>query len=75
MRTLLVGLLIVLGIFAAGVGLAVAREQLFRLTPVTNQEDAKACYAAGGKAALLFNLQADGNLGDPFAAACVTFVK
>lgn len=64
----------VLGIAMAGSAVA-AKDQLFRLTKVDTKNNAMQCAAHQGKAALLFDIDEDGEIAQPFGAFCVTMAK
>ena len=54
---------------------AVAQPELFSLSPVIETQDAVACAEAGGKAALVAPLAADGSLAQPFESFCLLAYK
>lgn len=62
---LLIGLLVLVGSvgYAAGV--------VYSLNPVTSNEDVAACVKAGGKAALVADLAADGSLSTEWEPHCL----
>ena len=68
-------ILVMIAAFVLGLGVTEAKEQLFRLVQVSNITEAKLCAEQDGKAALLFNINEDGDLDAPFGSFCVTTVK
>ena len=71
-RTVLVGVMLVLG----GLLLTVnAKQQLYTVEPAPKVEDAERCGKAGGRGALVFVLDADGNMRGEPQPYCIVPVK
>ena len=62
---LLTGLLLLVGSISYAAG------GLYLLKPVSSDEDAVACYKAGGKAALVAEITEDGSIGSAWEPHCL----
>lgn len=65
----IMGAVLMVGILAMGAAFAQQPRNLYTVTPVQDDADAVAC--AGGWGGFLFEVEADGNLGNKLGAYCV----
>ena len=69
------GLILAVALTAGITTVATAQQTLYTLAPVLTLEDVTACVKSAGKAAILYELDADGNtVGEP-SFACAVAVK